>query len=112
LTSLLYSMVTTTTKIGSAITVSIIFPILKLVGYNGKDGVVNTPHAILGLELCYLFAPSILVFVGGAVMFGYTLDARRHAEVRAALDAHEGGLDEAASLETLTGPTPMSGAPT
>jgi Na+/melibiose symporter-like transporter len=112
LTSLLYSMVTTTTKIGVAISVSIVFPILKLVGYNGKEGAVNTPHAIFGLEMCYLFAPIILVFVGGGVLFGYTLDARRHAEVRAALDEHEGRLDEAASLESLTGPTPLSEATT
>jgi len=112
LTSLLYSMVTTTTKIGVAISVSIVFPILKLVGYNGKEGAVNTPHAIFGLEMCYLFAPVILVFVGGGVLFGYSLDARRHAEVRAALDEHEGRLDEAASLESLTGPTSLSEAAT
>jgi len=89
-----------------------VFPILKLVGYNGKEGAVNTPHAIFGLEMCYLFAPVILVFVGGGVLFGYSLDARRHAEVRAALDEHEGRLDEAASLESLTGPTSLSEAAT
>jgi len=110
LTALLYSMVTTTTKFGTAIIVTIVFPILKLVGYNGKEGVVNTPHAIFGLEMCYLFAPIILVFMGASMFFGYTLDAKRHAEVRAALDAREGGVDEAASLESLTGPTPMTEA--
>jgi Na+/melibiose symporter-like transporter len=108
LTSLLYSMVTTTTKIGTAITVSIVFPILGLVGYNGREGAVNTPHAIFELEMCYLFAPVILVFLGGGALFGYTLDAKRHAEVRAALDGREGPLDEAASLEALVGPTAMS----
>jgi len=112
LTSLLYSMVTTTTKVGVAISVAIIFPVLKMVGYNGKEGVVNTQHAIFGLEMCYLFAPIILVFIGGGMFFGYSLDARRHAEVRAALDEREGRLDEAASLESLTGPTPMSEAAT
>ncbi len=111
LTALLYSMVTTTTKIGTAIIVTIIFPVLKLVGYNGKEGVVNTHSAIFGLEMCYLFAPIILVFLGGGMFFGYTLDARRHAEVRAALDAHDAQADEAASLETLTGPTPMTQTP-
>jgi GPH family glycoside/pentoside/hexuronide:cation symporter len=100
LTSLLYSMVTTTTKIGAAITVTIVFPILKAVGYNGKEGVVNTPHAIFGLEMCYLFAPIILVFVGGAMFFGYGLDAKRHADIRLALEER----DEAAALESLTGP--------
>ncbi len=101
LTSLIFSMVTTTTKIGGTITVLIVFPILAAVGYNGKEGVVNTPHAIFGLEMCYLFAPIILVWFGGAMFFGYKLDANRHAEIRAALATH----DEAAALESMTGPT-------
>jgi GPH family glycoside/pentoside/hexuronide:cation symporter len=100
-------MVTTTSKIGVAISVSIVFPILQLIGYNGKEGAVNTPQAIQGLEMCYLFAPIILVFIGGGALFGYDLDRKRHAEIRAALDAHE-GRDEAAALESLTGPMPMS----
>ncbi len=95
LTSLMFSMVTTTTKIGSVITVVVVFPILGLVGYNGKEGAVNTHAAIFGLEMCYLFAPIILVFVGGAMFFGYTLDARRHDSIRAELEARaaivEGG---------------------
>jgi Na+/melibiose symporter-like transporter len=99
LTSLLYSLVTTTTKVGAAITVTIVFPILKLVGYSGKEGVENTPHAIFGLEMCYLFAPILLVFVGGAMFFGYKLDAKRHADIRLALEER----DKAASLESLTG---------
>ena len=99
LTSLLYSLVTTTTKVGAAITVTIVFPILKLVGYSGKEGVVTTPHAIFGLEMCYLFAPILLVFVGGAMFFGYRLDAQRHADIRLALEER----DNAAALESLTG---------
>ena len=109
LTALLYSMVTTTTKFGAAMITVIILPILGVIGYDGKEGAVNTPHAIFGLEMCYLFAPIILVFLGASMFFGYTLDGKRHAEVRAALDAREAGLDEAASLETITGPTPMNG---
>lgn len=97
LTSLLFSMVTTTTKIGASITVLIVFPILAFVGYNGAEGAVNTPHAIFGLEMCYLFAPIILVWFGGAMFFGYKLDSRRHAEIREALDL-------AAAEESLTGP--------
>jgi GPH family glycoside/pentoside/hexuronide:cation symporter len=100
LTSLMFSMVTTTTKIGQAVTVSIVFPILAMVGYNGKEGAVNTSHAIFGLEMCYLFAPIILVFFGGAMLFGYNLDAKRHAEIRQALMERE----YAGAEESLTGP--------
>ena len=96
LTSLLYSLVTTTSKVGLAITTSVVAVVLGIVGYSGKEGVVNTPQAIHGLEMCYLFAPIILVFVGGAVFFGYKLDAKRHAEIRQALDV-------AAAEESLSG---------
>jgi len=102
LTSLIYSMVTTTSKIGAAIAVMLIFPVLKAVGYDGRDGVVNTPHAIFGLEMCYLFAPIIMVFLGGSMFFGYKLDAKRHAEIRAGLEARAAN-DPAAAEESLVG---------
>jgi glycoside/pentoside/hexuronide:cation symporter, GPH family len=96
LTSLLFSMVTTTTKIGGSITVAVVFPILAFVHYNGAEGAVNTHSAIFGLEMCYLFAPIILVWFGGAMLFGYKLDSKRHAEIREQLDL-------AASEEALLG---------
>jgi GPH family glycoside/pentoside/hexuronide:cation symporter len=104
LTSLIYSMVTTTLKVGAAVSTSITFTILGLVGYNGRENAVNTPHAIFGLEMCYLFAPIILIFIGGFAFIGYKLDATRHAEIRRALDERDGGADPAASLESLAGP--------
>jgi len=100
LTSLLFSMVTTTTKIGGSITVLIVFPILAAVGYNGAEGALNTKGAIFGLEMCYLFAPIILVWFGGAMFFGYKLDARRHGEIREALAQ----LELAGAEESLVGP--------
>ncbi len=104
LTSLLFSMVTTTTKIGGTIIVIAVFPVLQAFGYNGKEGAVNSAHAIFGLEMCYLFAPIILVFGGGAALIGYTLDVRRHGEIRAALAEREAGLSIAGAEEALVGP--------
>ena len=104
LTSLLFSLVTTTTEIGTVITVIIVFPILDLVGYDGKEGAVNSHQAIFGLEMCYLFAPIVLVFVGGAMFFGYTLDAKRHGAIREALDARDEELSLAAAEEFLISP--------
>jgi Na+/melibiose symporter-like transporter len=103
LTSLLFSLVTSTTKLGLVITVVVVFPILKMVGYNGKEGAVNTAHAIFGLEMCYLFAPIILVFLGGAMFFGYSLDAKRHGAIREALEARDASLSVAAAEESLVG---------
>jgi Na+/melibiose symporter-like transporter len=105
LTSVLYAMVTTTSKIGSSITSGISFTILAFVGYQASEAVQNTPQAIFGLEMVYLFPPIVLVFFGGAMFFGYTLDARRHGEVREALEARE----YAAAEESLVGLAPVPG---
>jgi Na+/melibiose symporter-like transporter len=102
LTSLLYSMVTTTTKLGGSITVAVVYPILAFVHYNPKEGAVNTPHAIFGLEMCYLFAPVALVLVGAAMFFGYKLDSKRHGEIRDALAE----LDMASSAEVMASVAP------
>jgi Na+/melibiose symporter-like transporter len=107
LTSLLFSMVTTTTKIGQTIILVAVFPVLQLVGYNGKEGAINTPHAIFGLEMCYLFAPIILVFGGGLALVGYKLDSRRHDAIREALAEREAELSVAAAEESL-GVSPQS----
>lgn len=100
---LLYALVTTTQKIGSAITVGISFTVLDLVGYNAAEGAANTPEAIRGLELCYVFAPIILVFFGGAAFIGWKLDAKRHAEVRRQLDERDALAAEAGLLQTVSG---------
>jgi len=107
LTSQLYAVVTTIEKIAGALSVSIIFPILQMVGYDGRENAVNTPRAIFGLEMCYLFAPIMLVLIGGATYIGYGLNSKRHADIRLALEER----DSAAALETIAGPLPESGEP-
>ncbi len=105
---LLYAMVTSTQKVGAALSVSIIFPILQFVGYDASEHAVNTQQAIFGLEMCYLFAPIILVLVGGAVLIGYKLDHQRHSEIRAALDARDAANKPATAAEpTGAVPRPM-----
>ena len=65
--------------------------------------------------MCYVFAPVFFVLVGGAVMFGYRLDAKRHAEVREKLDLRDataGGallideMNRSDVLETAATPEP------
>ena len=98
-TGILYAMVTTTQKIGASINVLIVFPILALFGFNPKMGAHNTDHALFGLQMCYLFAPVVFVFLGAAMFIGYKLDAKRHAEIRAALDERDEALATAISIE-------------
>jgi GPH family glycoside/pentoside/hexuronide:cation symporter len=101
----LFALVTMTQKFGTSITISIVYPILAYVGFNPKDGAINTPHAIWGLEMCYLFAPIVLALIGGAMFFGYTLTAEKQGEIRAKLDALA-----AASTGAESGAENMGGA--
>jgi GPH family glycoside/pentoside/hexuronide:cation symporter len=99
----LYALVTLTQKLGSSLAVTIIYPILDAVGFVAKPGYHNTPEAIRGLEMCYVFAPIVLVVVGSACLIGYKLDAKRQGEIRSALDELE-SRNYAASTEVLGEP--------
>ena len=99
----LFALVTMTQKFGTSITISIVYPILGAVGFNPKDGAVNTPHAIWGLEMCYLFAPIVLVLIGGLMFFGYSLTREKQSEIRAQLDALA-AKDILAAEESMVGP--------
>ncbi|WP_297696926.1 MFS transporter [Phenylobacterium sp.] len=100
----LYAFTTMTQKFGSSITVSIVYPILAAVGYDPKESAHNTAHAIWGLEMCYLFAPIILVLVGGSMFFGYTLTAERQRKIRDDLETLAAKGADAAE-ESLVGPS-------
>jgi GPH family glycoside/pentoside/hexuronide:cation symporter len=99
----LYALVTLTQKLGSSLAVTIIYPILDLVGFVAKPGYHNTPEAIRGLEMCYVFAPIILVVIGSACLIGYKLDAKRQGEIRSALDDLEATRNHAVSAEAFSG---------
>jgi GPH family glycoside/pentoside/hexuronide:cation symporter len=101
----LYALVTLTQKLGSSLAVTIIYPILDLVGFVAKPGAHNTPQAIRGLEMCYVFAPIILVVVGSACLIGYKLDAKRQGEIRTALEELDATRNHAVSAEALGGST-------
>jgi Na+/melibiose symporter-like transporter len=106
--SVLYSMVTTTAKVGQATAIGVVLPVLGFVGYNAAENAVNTPGAIFGLEMCYLFAPVFFVAIGGLTMFGYGLNGDRHAQIRTELNARDAmaveTLEPASAEQSLTGP--------
>jgi GPH family glycoside/pentoside/hexuronide:cation symporter len=101
--SLLYALVTTTTKIGGAITLPITYTVLGIVGFKTAPGAANTPAAIHGLVMCYVFAPVIFVLAGGLAMIGYKLDAKRHAAVRAKLELRDAALGAEGLTELMSG---------
>jgi Na+/melibiose symporter-like transporter len=107
---LLYSFVGVTQKLGSSLNTVISFSILAWVGFNPDEHAHNTPHAIFGLNMTYLFAPIVFVVLGGLFFLGYKLDAKRHAEIRAALDARDSAIEHESVADALTGEAPLPAA--
>lgn len=100
---LMYALTNATTKLAAGAAIILTFNVLAAVGYNAHEGSVNTPQAILGLELAYLIGPIAFVMLGGACFLGYKLTAHRHGEIRREIDAQDAAYSEAAVLEGLTG---------
>jgi GPH family glycoside/pentoside/hexuronide:cation symporter len=101
--SLIYSLTSLAAKIAGAFAIFLTYWVLAKVGYNAKDGVHNTAHAVLGLELAYVIGPVLFAMLGGACFIGWKLDASRHGEIREALDARDAAFSEAPIIESLTG---------
>jgi GPH family glycoside/pentoside/hexuronide:cation symporter len=109
---MLYAMITSTLKVGAALAVGVTYTILARIGFNANPHAVNTPSAIHGLELCYVFVPVIMGLVGGLVLIGYKLNRTRHAAIRTELDARDQAAvrlaAESAVLTTLSGGATIS----
>ena len=109
--SLLFAMITSSQKIAAALSIGLSFTVLGWVGFNPKEGAVNAPGAVLGLELVYLITPVVFVMIGGACYLGYKLDSKRHGEIRTALDEMDAraiaeaqpGVIEAPIIEAIAG---------
>jgi glycoside/pentoside/hexuronide:cation symporter, GPH family len=99
--SLLYAVNTLAAKIAAALAIGFTFPLLEALGYNAAEGVVNKPAAIFHLELAFLLGPIVFVMLGGACVIGWRLDARRHGEIRAELDARDAALATAQEIGPL-----------
>jgi Na+/melibiose symporter-like transporter len=100
---LLYAMITTTQKIAGALSIGFSFTVLGWIGYQAKEGAVNTPAAIAGMQMVYIIGPIVFVMLGGACFIGYKLDSTRHAEIRRKLAIHDAIGVEATVLEGLSG---------
>jgi Na+/melibiose symporter-like transporter len=88
---LLYSLITSTQKLGGALAIFFTFNMLPLVGYQTNSGAHNTAAAIHGLELIVLVGPIVFVMLGGLCVVGYPLDSARHADIRIALERRDSG---------------------
>ncbi|HEY1711229.1 MAG TPA: MFS transporter [Rhizomicrobium sp.] len=97
-TAPLFALISVASKIGTAIPLAIVFPVLKAVGFNPAPGAMNTPAAIHGLENCFIFAPALAMALGALSLWGYHLSAARHGEIRKALDERDAFVLAAAGI--------------
>jgi Na+/melibiose symporter-like transporter len=94
-TALLYGLITSTSKVGSTISIPITFGILAIFGFNRAEGAVNTGAALDALVGCYVFVPVLTMFVAALALWGYKLDATRHDEIRGELHARDFAIEGA-----------------
>ena len=89
---LLFALTTLTQKIASAFSIILTFGLLPVIGFDTREGALNTPGTIHGLELMFLVGPIGFVMLGGACFIGYRLNSDRHAVIRIALDERDASL--------------------
>ncbi|HEX4095249.1 MAG TPA: MFS transporter, partial [Caulobacteraceae bacterium] len=92
--ALLFAITGLAQKLAAAGAVVISYPLLAVVGYVPKLGLHNTPSGILGLTLVFILGPIFWSSVGGLCFVGWKLDAARHADIRAQLEARDALLAE------------------
>jgi Na+/melibiose symporter-like transporter len=87
--SLVFAINSVVTKLATASSIFITYPLLARVGYSAPLGAHNTPGALNGLALLFVVGPIGFVLLGGVAMLGWRMTAARHAGVRAELDARD-----------------------
>ena len=83
-TGLLFSLLSFTTKAGYAISVGSLM-LLGAAGFNPNGH--NGPQALLTLQVLFIAVPTVLLAAAVWPLAGYPLGPKRHAEIRAALEA-------------------------
>jgi Na+/melibiose symporter-like transporter len=107
--ALLYGLITSTSKVGSTLSVITTFSILSAFGFNAKEGVVNTGLPLDALIACYVIVPVLTMFVGAAALWGYKLDQTSHDGIREQLAVRDAIAGAAGVTDSLTGAEPPLG---
>ena len=85
-TGLLFSILTATSKLGYAVSV-LTFAGLRLAGFDPGQGGDNSGQALMWLQIMFAGLPALCLILAALALHRYPLDQRRHAEIRAALEA-------------------------
>ncbi|WP_422028054.1 MFS transporter [Pyruvatibacter mobilis] len=81
-TALLYAMLTTTAKVGAAISVGMTYPLLAWVGFDPATGSENSAQALDGLRLIFALLPILFLAAAIALIWNYPIDHAAQAEIR------------------------------
>ena len=84
---LFYSLLVMTNKLGYA-AAGLAYPVLSMVGFDGRPGVVNSPEAIAGLGLTFVILPAIFMLLTIWSMWNFPIDEFKQREVREAISRH------------------------
>jgi Na+/melibiose symporter-like transporter len=87
--ALLFAVTGLAAKWAAAGAVIISYPLLAWIGYQPPLGVHNSPAALRGLEIVFITGPIFWCVVGGLCFLGWKLDATKHADIRAKLEARD-----------------------
>jgi Na+/melibiose symporter-like transporter len=87
--ALLYAVTGLAQKLAAAGAVIIAYPLLATMGYQPTLGAHNSPAALNGLQIVFITGPIFWVVLGGLCFLGWKLDARKHAQIRAELEARD-----------------------
>ena len=92
-----YALLTSTTKVGSAVAVGVVFAVLDRAGFNATLGGRNSPDAMRALLLMYVATPAVLTAFGLLAVLGYRLNRVAHDEVRRRLAERDAEAAHAAA---------------
>jgi glycoside/pentoside/hexuronide:cation symporter, GPH family len=85
-TGLFYALSSGNGKIAAAASVYFTFGALSLMGFKPTTGAVNGHGALIGLQVLFAVVPGLLGLAAAWIIYGYPLNAERHAAVREKLD--------------------------
>ena len=86
-TGLYFSLLTMTNKLGYALAIGIVYPLLDWIGY--VPGGVNSEAAIAGLASIYVWPPALCSLLVAVLMWNYPLDESRQQEMRRIIEERE-----------------------
>lgn len=84
-TGLAFALLTATAKLGYALPVGLLYPLLGLFGFDPKPGALNEGAAITGLLILFIAPPVLCGILGFLLARRWPIDAATHATIRARL---------------------------